>query len=726
MVLGMFYGAWIGIAIGLAIGSFVFRAAVKQRSFARLDYSADFDDEIPEPSTGGHVSKKLKTVMGFTDEWVRMPDYQRLVWMNHVIKTMWPHIGKVVFKQAVEQAKPILDDICTKVPMGILESIDLEVIDLGEAPVRLGGMKVYDTREDNLIMEAPLIFGSGLRVRVSAKLRVPGTGYAVYFPVEVSNVQLRAVSRITLSPIVETLPCVGGVSISLLKAPYFDASFSMISGLDIMALPFVHEAIKIGTKTVMEMMLVYPNKMDFPIMEDFGIAPPPLGMLEITILKAEGLPNSDLIGKSDPYCEVSIREGRVVRTRTIDNNLNPTWDQTFSLLVDDPGSQSLTLVVKDDDLGFEDDVLGAVELPLDEAEFIIKPRETIPLKLQLQEADSGGFISDFKGAARVGPGMIKKAKPRMPGSKKKRQEKKAKKAELGKYGTLWIEATFHPFVSPEKQEEAAKKLEESRRKALEVGKMQRSKTKGVTDARGVLTVNVIRAKNLEYKETNEVDPYVRLTLFDATTGGTEAFRTSTQMNDASPRWGEKFDFINVPATSFLTATIYDRSSMIESRLSMTPWKSKPDKSLGHVRIPVEEVARNKAMKDEWPLLEADKGDIQLSLAFQPIIFDDGEEDDMQMGGLAPGDEGAVDVSGPADRISGNVDTSGSGNLDDIRRDSGPGKSAQGSGPSAIAAKRTSSANPPGRKAPGFIDDKGRGTQQDLSEGTMIYGGVPNS
>ena len=60
------------------IGSFVFRAVVNQRSFARLDYSADFDDNIPEPSTDGHVSKKLKKIMGFTDEWVRMPDYQRV------------------------------------------------------------------------------------------------------------------------------------------------------------------------------------------------------------------------------------------------------------------------------------------------------------------------------------------------------------------------------------------------------------------------------------------------------------------------------------------------------------------------------------------------------------------------------------------------------------------------------------------------------------------------
>lgn len=39
----------------------------------------------------------------------------QLVWFNHVIKTLWPHIGKVVFKQAVEQAGPQLDAICKQV-----------------------------------------------------------------------------------------------------------------------------------------------------------------------------------------------------------------------------------------------------------------------------------------------------------------------------------------------------------------------------------------------------------------------------------------------------------------------------------------------------------------------------------------------------------------------------------------------------------------------------------
>jgi hypothetical protein len=62
---------------------------------------------------------------------------------------------------------------------------------------------------------------------------------------------------------------------------------------------------------------------------------------------------------------------------------------------------SAAFVVKDDDLGFEDDVLGAFEIELDDAEFIMRPRETIPLTLQLLEADDSGFINDMKAMSRA-------------------------------------------------------------------------------------------------------------------------------------------------------------------------------------------------------------------------------------------------------------------------------------------------------------------------------------
>ena len=52
---------------------------------------------------------------------------------------------------------------------------------------------------------------------------------------------------------------------------------------------------------------------------------------------------------------------------------------------------------------------------------------------------------------------------------------------------------------------------------------------------------------------------------------------------------------------------------------------KADMELGYLRLKVEEVARNKVMNDTWPLHSAVKGDIQLTLSFQPIIFEDAGE-----------------------------------------------------------------------------------------------------
>ena len=78
-----------------------------------------------------------------------------------------------------------------QVPLGILESVELEVVDMGEAPIRLGGIKVYESCEDNLMTEGALIFGSGMRLRAGIKLRLPGTGFAVYLPVEIYDIQAR-------------------------------------------------------------------------------------------------------------------------------------------------------------------------------------------------------------------------------------------------------------------------------------------------------------------------------------------------------------------------------------------------------------------------------------------------------------------------------------------------------------------------------------------------------
>lgn len=46
-----------------------------------------------------------------------------------------------------------------------MDSIKIENLDLGNNPLKVGGFKTYETQEDEVIMEAPLQWGSNAKVR---------------------------------------------------------------------------------------------------------------------------------------------------------------------------------------------------------------------------------------------------------------------------------------------------------------------------------------------------------------------------------------------------------------------------------------------------------------------------------------------------------------------------------------------------------------------------------
>ena len=101
-----------------------------------------------------------------------------------------------------------------------------------------------------------------------------------------------------------------------------------------------------------------------------------LGVLEVTMVRAEGLPRGDTLGLSDPYCVVSVGGGSSARTNTKRFTLDPKWDDEapMRLLVKRtrPGdstfataaNQTLTVRVLDEDGGKSDDLLGVTRLPL--------------------------------------------------------------------------------------------------------------------------------------------------------------------------------------------------------------------------------------------------------------------------------------------------------------------------------------------------------------------------
>lgn len=66
----------------------------------------------------------------------------------------------------------------------------------------------------------------------------------------------------------------------------------------------------------------------------------------------------------------------------------------------------------------------------------------------------------------------------------------------------------------------------------------------------------------------EVDPFVELSLYDPAANSTDVLWSSQMVNEPNPKWGEKFDFTMISATSRLNITVWDKLNFFEGRFSL--------------------------------------------------------------------------------------------------------------------------------------------------------------
>uniref|UniRef100_A0A671KE47 C2 domain-containing protein n=1 Tax=Sinocyclocheilus anshuiensis TaxID=1608454 RepID=A0A671KE47_9TELE len=87
-----------------------------------------------------------------------------------------------------------------------------------------------------------------------------------------------------------------------------------------------------------------------------------VGMVQVKVIRAEGLMAADVTGKSDPFCVVELSNDRL-QTHTVYKNLNPEWNKVFTFNVKDIHSV-LEVTVYDEDRDRSADFLGKVAIPL--------------------------------------------------------------------------------------------------------------------------------------------------------------------------------------------------------------------------------------------------------------------------------------------------------------------------------------------------------------------------
>lgn len=343
VLVGAALGSGIGLLTGLAVGNFLIKPLPK--TYEKLDARADSDPET-ETVQLGEIIADAREIHPFLPKWTYWPDYERVRWMNSIMAIMWPHVNKAVCQSVMDSLVPTLQEVADK--YWFLETIAVEKMDLGSHPMSLGGMKAYHSRDDEAIIECPLMWGSNADIRIAATLRLGPVG--IYVPIQVRDIQFMATSRITIRPLVETLPCLGALGVSLLGTPHFDMALYPLGMGDVMALPGVKPLVDSVIQSVVGSLMLYPRDMIIPIMEDGGVPRPPCGMLEVHLVSIDNLTvGGDLLSKVDPYCVVEVREGRGQKSSIIENDNNPKFNETFRLIIDDLDSQMLNITVYDDD-----------------------------------------------------------------------------------------------------------------------------------------------------------------------------------------------------------------------------------------------------------------------------------------------------------------------------------------------------------------------------------------
>ncbi|TYH71718.1 hypothetical protein ES332_D05G203800v1 [Gossypium tomentosum] len=522
----------IGTSIGLVIGYYAFINALP----------TDVEDVKVCPL----VEEDLETLQRLIPEiplWVKNPDFDRVDWLNRFIENMWPYLDRAICATAKNIAKPIIDE---QTPQYKIQSVEFETFTLGTIPPTFQGMKVYTTDDKELIMEPSIKWAGNPNIIIAV------TAYGLKATIQVLDLQVFGIPRITLKPLVGIFPCFASIFVSLMNKPHVDFGLKLL-GVDLMAIPGLYRFVQELIKDQVANMYLWPQALEVQIMDPEQALKRPLGILDVTVVKAVKLQRKDLLGKSDPYVKLNLREEKVAfkKTTVKRSNLNPEWNEEFSFVIKDPATQVLELRVYDWDQVGTHEEMGLNVVPLKD----LTPDEPKVLTLVL----------------------LKTLNPNDPQNDKPR-------------GQLVIELVYKPF----KEDEMLDDIDDS-------GKMEKA-PEGTPAGGGLLVIIVHEAQDLEGKY--HTNPHVRL-LFKG-----EERKTKRIKKNRDPRWDEEFQFRleEPPTNDRLHVEVYSTSS----RIGLLHSKE----SLGHVSINLVDVVHNRRVNEKYQLIDSRNGRVQIELQWR--------------------------------------------------------------------------------------------------------------
>ncbi|CAA3000688.1 synaptotagmin-5-like [Olea europaea subsp. europaea] len=399
------------------------------------------------------------------------------------------------------------------------------------------------------------------------------TYLGVALPVQVKNIGFTGVFRLIFRPLVDELPCFGAVCFSLRQKKKLDFKLKVIGG-DISTIPGLYDAIESMIRDAVEDSITWPVRKIIPILPgDYSdLELKPVGTLEVKLVQAKELTNKDMIGKSDPYAVIYVRplRDRMKKSRTINNQLNPVWNEHFEFVIEDASTQHLVIKIYDDEGVQSSELIGCAQLQ----------------------------ISDLE------PGKVKDVWLKLVKDLEIQRDNKNR-------GQVQLELLYVPngmengFANPFVQNFSMTSLE----KVLKSGNEGKELVENGSEikrreviVRGVLSVTVISAEELAPADLmGKADPYVVLIMKK-----TESKNKTRVMNDSlNPVWNQTFDFVVEDGLhDMLIIEVWDHDTFGKDYM-------------GRCILTLTRVILEGEYKDTFPLDGAKTGTLNLHLKWNP-------------------------------------------------------------------------------------------------------------
>ncbi|KAE8774110.1 Synaptotagmin-5 [Hordeum vulgare] len=567
-------GFWLGLAMGVAAGVALIvafarcenaRAARRRKLAATV---ATFSKMTVEDS------RKLLPGTLYPS-WVVFSTQQKLKWLNEELNKIWPFVNDAASELIKASVEPVLEQYR---PI-VFAALTFSKLTLGTVAPQFTGISIIESNEEGIVMELEMNWDANPSIILDVKTRL-----GVALPIQVKDIGFTGVFRLIFKPLVEQLPCFGAVCFSLRQKKKLDFKLKVIGG-DISAIPGISAALEETIKNAIEDSITWPVRKVIPIVPgDYSdLELKPVGTLEVKLVQARDLTNKDLIGKSDPFATLYIRPlpDKTKRSKTINNDLNPIWNEHFEFIVEDADTQSVTVKIYDDDGIQESDLIGCTQVSLKDLQ----------------------------------PGKVKDVWLKLVKDLEIQRDRKDR-------GQVHLELVYYPYnmkdetPNPFKQHFSMTSLERTMTSngngsaSKEYVRLSSRKRKEII-LRGVLSVTVISGEDLPAMDMNgKSDPYVVVSLKKTKT----KHKTRVVNESLNPVWNQTFDFVVEDGLhDMLVLEVYDHDTFSRDYM-------------GRCILTLTKVLIEEDYTDSFPLQGAKTGKLKLHLKWSPqsIMRDSGE------------------------------------------------------------------------------------------------------